>query len=437
MKKLFSFVAAALMSASMFATPAQIPTVANLSASYDVVNNRVICLYFDEQVCNDIVWVGTYKQVPKTDGTGYDWSTDVEELSKFESLEGFDGWYVVEYEDTTTNSQGKPVQLKSDGTFAWDYQSGDKDAWANMSQEGQIAVFEDGYDGEANCTWANKGAYIYEVAYWKKHNTPCVDKPKHDYTFTVYMPEFCEEIEDYADSVFILGGFDWNKGVEMEKKFDLEGNAMYYVELDGMEEGTEYKFRCGTKNWDVQVQLNGADLANMTMDTTTDVVLHFDGEGYGFKACDVPVPAMDYDIYLKAPAMCDPNISPAIVGSGTPGGWDAGTAMEWDVEKGEWHIQLLQAEGEFKFYDAQLGWDNEIQMYNAETGEWGATPNLKLAGETPIVIDYSDASLYRWKMCEATGLENVKAAIKNDGKYFINGTLYIKKGNKLVNVLGL
>lgn len=35
-----------------------------------------------------------------------------------------------------------------------------------------------------------------------------------------------------------------------------------------------------------------------------------------------------------------------------------------------------------------------------------------------------------------TALPTVKD-IKNDGKYFINGTLYIKKGDKLVNVLGL
>ncbi len=278
MKKIFTFIFAALMSASMFASPAAVPTVQDVAAAgFDVTNARVICLYFDEQVCNDIVWVGTYNN----------WATyDPTSMLHFEPLEGFEGWYVVEVVDESETVQGKPVQLKMDGSFAWDFQSGDVEAWINMAQPGtQTGSFEPGYDGEADCTWPENGAYIYELAYWKKHNTPCVDKPKHDYTITVYMPEFCDEIANYADSVFIMGGFDWNEGIKMEQKVDYDFNTYYYVELDGQEEGTEYKFRCGTMGWDIQPQLNGVDLANMTMDVMTDVVLHFDGEGYGFRAC--------------------------------------------------------------------------------------------------------------------------------------------------------
>ncbi|MCQ2339425.1 MAG: leucine-rich repeat protein [Paludibacteraceae bacterium] len=394
-----------------------IPTVQDLvSAGYDVANARVICLYFDEQVCNDIVWVGTYKQVPKTDGTGYDWSTDVEELSKFESLEGFAGWYVVEYEDTTTNSQGKPVQLKMDGSFAWDFQSGDVEAWINMAQPGtQTGSFEPGYFGEADCTWPENGAYIYEVAYFKNHNTPCAVKPVHDYTITAYLPEFCDEIADYADSVQVMGGFDgWTNGVWMERKVDKDSNDYWCAELKDVEEGTEFILRCST-DWSILPQLNGQDLANEILGENTAIVLHYNGEGYGFKDCAIP---HDYDIYLTVPDMCQ-DITPAIVGDATPGGWDAGTPMSWGSGN-TYYIKLKSARGQYKFYDLNFGWENEIQMLNAETGEWSGIPILVLGDETTVNIDYSNHVTYRWTMCEVIAFVTCNAEngkIDGAGKY--------------------
>lgn len=149
MKKLFSFVAAALMSASMFAGPATVPTVTDVASAGFDQTKRVIVLYFDEQVCNDIVWVGTYVMNEKGDG----WETNPELLSIFEPLEGFEGWYALEFDDASETVQGKPVQLKKDGSFNWDFQSGDVEAWINMAQPGtQTGSFEPGYSGEANCT---------------------------------------------------------------------------------------------------------------------------------------------------------------------------------------------------------------------------------------------------------------------------------------------
>ncbi len=259
-----------------------IPTVQDVAAAgYDVANARVICLYFDEQVCNDIVWVGSYNG----------WNTDSPaDMLHFEPLEGFAGWYVVEVYDESDVVMGKPVQLKKDGSFNWDFQSGDAEAWINMSQpDSKTASIVDSYLGEADCTWPENGAYIYELAYWKKHNTPCVTVPTHDYTFTVYLPEFCDEIAAYADSVFIMGGFDWNKGIKMERRYDYDFNLYYYAEIKDLEEGTEFKFRCGTMGWDVQPQLNGADLPNMVTTAKNDTVIYLNGEGYGFKACAAPV----------------------------------------------------------------------------------------------------------------------------------------------------
>ncbi len=417
MKKLFSFVAAALMSASMFAGPATVPTVQDVVAAGFDQTKRVIVLYFDEQVCNDIVWVGTYVMNEKGDG----WETNPELLSTFEPLEGFAGWYALEFDDASETVQGKPVQLKKDGSFNWDFQSGDVEAWINMAQPGtQTGSFEAGYSGEANCTWPTTGVYIYEVAYFKNHNTPCgEDKPKHDYTFTVYMPEFCEEIEDYADSVFILGGFDWNKGVEMELKYDEGFNPYYYAEIKDLEEGTEFKFRCGTMGWDVQPQLNGADLPNMITTAKNDTVIYLNGEGYGFKACAAPV-EYKYTEYEN---------------------WQIKYGNTW-----EWSGNMEKVEdGLFKL---EIYWEgtgiNVKSDENPIKKDWFAPEELVLGEEViaPVNVDVylrvidDETVILGVGVNPATGLENVKADVKAN-KIVKDGKLYLRDGRgEWVNVLG-
>lgn len=260
----------------------RIPTVSDLtSAGYNVTNSRVICIRPDEQVCNPIVWAGTYNN----------WNTDPSQMLKFEALAGFDGWYVVAVNDNSASVEGKPVQLKLDGSFSWDFQSGDYDAWINKNQPGtQTAIVNPGYDGEANCQWPNKGAYIYELAYWKKHNTPCVAVPKHDYTITLYAPKFCEAIANYADSVRIMGAFDnWTMGKLMEKRVDANNQIYYYTTLPNTEENTEFKFRCGSMSWDFQILYNGYELANEKTGTETDLVYYYNGKGYNWTFCPEPV----------------------------------------------------------------------------------------------------------------------------------------------------
>ena len=177
MKKIFTLIAAALMSASMFAQPATVPYVRDLEdAGYDVTSARVICLYFDEQVYYDIVWAGSYNG----------WSIDnPASMIHFEPLEGYQGWYACQVNDARTPQAdqkistgdnccvGKPVQLKKDGSFSWDFQSGDADAWTNMAQPGtkQHYIYG-GQPDEADICWNEYGAYIYDVAYFKNHNTP-------------------------------------------------------------------------------------------------------------------------------------------------------------------------------------------------------------------------------------------------------------------------
>ena len=421
MKKLFSLFAAALMSASMFAQPATVPTVTDLAgAGYDV-NNRVICLYFDEQVCNDIVWVGSYVM----NAAGDSWETNPELLSSFEPLEGFEGWYVVEVEDASATVQGKPVQLKKDGSFNWDFQSGDVEAWINMAQPGtKTATIGAGYSGEANCTWPTTGAYIYEVAYFKNHNTPCAaDKPKHDYTITAYLPAFCDEIAAYADSVRVMGGFDsWTDGVWMQKKVDEDFNDCWYAEIKDVEEGTEFKLRFGTDaDWAVQVQLDGKDLGNETTGETTNYFLQFDGEGYGFAACAAPV-EYKYTEYVN---------------------WQ----LKHEGSGWEWTDNLVKVgEGLFKLADADWTGSgfNVGSDENPIKKDWFAPEELILGEEViaPVIVDVYLKVIDDETVAIGLGVEPTTAlpTLFDDGvkdnKFLRNGQLIIRKGNKAYNAVG-
>ena len=199
MKKFYAFLAAALLSVSMFAAPDKVPTKADLAtAGYDVASNVVVCLYFDEAVCNDIVFVGNHAlKDPEDSSKG--WSEDPAVVPHMAALDGFEGWYAVEV-PAAEDRQGKPVQLKSDGTFSWDFQSGDVDAWIPM-EGSELAEVTAGYSGESNVAYPVAGAYIYEIAYFKQHNSPCVFVPTHKYTVKLYHPA-CGEYKPAVSGTF-------------------------------------------------------------------------------------------------------------------------------------------------------------------------------------------------------------------------------------------
>lgn len=162
MKKFFFFAVAAFASMSMFATPEKCPTVDDVKQYYDTTH-IVLCAYFDEEICNDLVFVGTYNN----------WGTDPATMIYGEPLEGFDGWYVFDVATVVGDGsdEGKPVQLKEDGSFDWKYQTGDVASWIHIA--GKELGLMAGYNGEANVSYATAGIYIYESAYFKEHNSPC------------------------------------------------------------------------------------------------------------------------------------------------------------------------------------------------------------------------------------------------------------------------
>ena len=122
----------------------------------------------------------------------------------------------------------------------------------------------------------------------------------------------------------------------------------------------------------------------------------------------------------------------------------------WQIKYGntwEWSDNMEKVEdGLFKL---EIYWEgtgiNVKSDENPIKNDWFAPEELVLGEEViaPLNVDVylkvvDDETVILGVGVEpTTGIEDVKAAVKNDGKYIINGTLYIKKGDKMVNVLGL
>ena len=166
-----------------------------------------------------------------------------------------------------------------------------------------------------------------------------VEKPKHDYTITAYLPQFCDAIAAYADSARVMGGFDnWTTGIWMEKKIDEDFNDCWYAEIKNVEEGTAFKLRFGMDaDWKVQVQLNGANMANEAFGETTDIVLHYDGEGYGFAACAAPAARKEFVFVAGEAADSDPALF----------------AITWGKDGSEETVKMTQ-KGEEALYTAEI-----------------------------------------------------------------------------------
>ena len=164
MKKLFTLLLGLGTLFAAYAAPQVIPapTASDLSnAGYDVTNNVVLCVNFtgDATVCDNIYFIGTFN----------DWKLDNRSYP-FEPLKGFDGWYVAQaqYED---GFQGKPIHLDQNGDLLWKYQPGDRNAWTYIGEK--KADIYNGVTGEADLSFYEAGAYVYEISYWKNHADPC------------------------------------------------------------------------------------------------------------------------------------------------------------------------------------------------------------------------------------------------------------------------
>ncbi len=434
-------------------TDPSIPTVQDLAtAGYDVANKVVLCLYFDDAPCYDVVIAGTYM----ADEAG-SWITDPEQLVHMAALESFEGWYAAEI-PYSNNVQGKPIQLKSNGAFSWEYQSGDADAWIKRGGEGsQTAAIVAGYNNEADVYYPAPGCYIYELAYWKNQNNPCVIIPTHNYTIHLYAPDACEEMKPA-----IIGNFNnWNTGVPMSETTDEQGKKMYTITIAD-EEGKAFKFRdAAYDNWSNELQeyleeyklwatFSNFVLPAVTADTT--IVFDFsDNSRYRFRLCEK---TEDVVVWLKvptgAPGYYNGAIEMVVYSADEP------TAMplQYNQEDELWSVEL-QAKGSNYFFVREANSEgnyilNYTHYYYSDGSDeyvwstWGTTFQYywedgtgDFTGSKIIMLDISNPSYYKWDVpAIGTGIENVQSDDVQCTKVVRNGHIFIIRGDKVYTVTG-
>ena len=252
MKKISMFFAALVVAVSTFAAT---PTKNDLADFYEP-GQLCVCVSFAEEVCNDIVFAGSYNG----------WNTDPANMAKFAPLEGFEGWYYVAVDDDSESIEGKPVQLKKDGSFSWDYQGGDAEAWAIIA--GTVNIVP-GYSGECDLKgYSTAEPVILTCAYFKNHNTPCGEEIYHDYVVYLNAP-YCQGSDGTWFEPAIIGTFNgWSEGVACN---DIDGDTFEYIYKFNDKEGGEFKFKAvGDTDWSNQIQLP-------ELDAEGNIVLNEDG----------------------------------------------------------------------------------------------------------------------------------------------------------------
>ena len=445
MKKLFAFVATALISVAMFASREVVPSDADL-ASY-ATGTYTMCIYNDG-ACNGIVLNGTYAGWPN--------AADHATLLDFVAVEGFEGWYVVSWNDTTGAEskdggvQAKPIQLDGSGLFNWDYQLGPD---AELIR-GTADLLPGNNGTEVDIKNIQPGIVVIDVKSWK--NNPCT-AVYHNYKVSLVSPD-CND-EDYITPA-ISGGFNgWaqeamtmNELKTAERQQANLPGAVFEISFKAAE-GSEFKFRSAAEwgaDWSNELKAYNAEDdawgafnggANLVLGAETNIEYDLgDPDLYSWNNCEKPQPQDSTVyvtvVYLKAPAGA-PVEGVEIIG--TFDNW-AGTAMALE-NSGEYFAELnVMGFQEFKFRQAG-SWDNEI--VTAADGAGLANIRFDSLWEDVIYndgpakeirIDLSSED-YVWKANWVEGIENVVLTEKAQ-KVVVDGVLYIVRDNKMFNVQG-
>jgi hypothetical protein len=452
MKKIYAFLAASMMSLSLFAAPENVPTTQDLAAKYDVGNAVVLCCYFDVAPCNPVVVTGEYGSIS--------WSGNIDELESFEPLSGFDGWYVVEVPFTAGKTVSlRPVQLTGDKdagyTFDWDYGAGGMadekaglpDAWTFLGGKTTATVSGSGFGDEGTLACTEAGAYIYEISRWKGGKSPCVELIKHNYTLVLFPP-YCEKNDEYFVPAVAGKPFNNWEGFEALAMIEYQGKDAYGIVVNAAE-GWEFKFSDKTFGFDNEyVWLKEEDQSWQTFDNfqfpvaTKDTTLVYDWSDntkYAYKMCDADV--YEVELTAKLPAGA-PEAGVELMGTFVGGSWQEGIEMDYDAIEEAYTASFKAIEkSEFKF--RELGtWNNEIMYFEDE--QWVTAPNFKVGEEwefdqetltATIELDLSDPTEYKWKISSSEGIENVVLTEKAH-KVVVDGAIYIVRDNKLFNIHG-
>jgi hypothetical protein len=469
MKKLFAFVATAFVSVAMFASREVVPTDADLQKY--ATETYTMCIY-NEAACNGIVLNGTYAGWPN--------AADHATLLDFVAVEGFEGWYVVSWNDTTGAEkkdggvQAKPIQLDGSGLFNWDYQLGnDAEKIRGTELDGKPIMNLNG--AEVDIKNIQPGILVIDVKSWK--NNPCT-AVYHVYNFTLVSPD-CND-EDFITPA-ISGGFNgWAQ--EAMTLNELKTAERQQANLPGgvfefsvkAAEGSEFKFRSAVEwgaDWSNELKeynaeddewagFSGAgvveknDNGNLVLGEETNLVFDLgDPAKYSWTNCEKPQP-LDSTVYRVIMGVNVPANAPAagieLVGDFGEDTWNTGLQMELITETG-WYFADLETMGFKVFKIRELGtWDNQIVYVDKvdKDGKPVALDNMKFQdnwkddtykGDSVkmIELDFSDSTKYVWTTdwVEPQGIENV-VLTKKAQKVIVDGVLYIIRDEKLFNVQG-
>ena len=446
MKKLFAFVAAALFSVATFASREAVPSDADL-ASY-ATGTYTMCIYNDG-ACNDIVLNGTFTAPT----LGANWSTSVEDLLKFVAVDGFEGWYVVSWNDTTGAAeadggvQAKPIQLDGSGNFNWDYQLGPD---AELIR-GTADTLSANNGSEVDIKNIQPGIVVIDVKSWK--NNPCT-AVYHVYNITFISPD-CNA-EDFVVPA-ISGGFNgWaqealtlNELKTAERQQQNLPGAVFEYSVKAAE-GSEFKFRSAEewgKDWtnelkeydaenDAWNKFNGGN--NVVLGEETNLVFDLgDPAKYSWTNCEKPEvyeeKEFDYTINVTNAPVCGEAVL-AIVGGYAACNWTVANAVA--VENGAAALHAKNTD-EFKFLDKSKAldedpdndWSNEVKGFAQTTFHKADIADGTEDGV--IAIDLAEA---QFAAC-AQGIENITLTEKAH-KVVVDGVLYIVRDNKMFNVQG-
>ncbi|MBQ7259312.1 MAG: hypothetical protein IJS57_05125 [Paludibacteraceae bacterium] len=453
MKKFYAFLAAALMSVSVFAAKDVVPSDEVL-ADYYTPGQVCVCIYVPNTMnCYDVVLVGTYN----------DWTADAAQCAKFVAVEGYEDWYVVAVDDDGLNAKGepyeslqeKPVMLDGDGKFSWDYQVG-----TATYIRGGVSIVEGGVPGEIDLkTYGTDAPNVFTVDGWK--NNPCT-AVYHNYTVQV--------ISDGCGGLavpFIIGGMNnWVKGGD-ELQIDVDKTQELMVPVYSLTfkaaEGTEYQLLSGLRDPEtglidstakpdwyddayLQILVDGVwqryEPTNSKLGTEVFVGYDLRLDTIRWARCAPAEPAEIVEVSVKLPAENFPEEGVEIIG--TFDDW-AGTAMAID---GDVYKATIEAKASqyFKFRSAGK-WPGdqggtEIEIYR-DDDEYTSIQDNELVfgqlwegeeGARTLYLDLSDPEVYRWK-ARAQGIENVVLTEKAQ-KVVVDGVLYIVRDNKMFNVQG-
>ncbi len=453
MKKFYAFLAAALMSVSVFAAKDVVPSDAVL-ANYYEQGNVCVCIYVPgDMACYDIVLVGSFHADEKKSWI----TTPVSDLPKFEPVENYDGWYVASFTpeaepDASKGIQAKPVMLDVDGNFNWSYQVG-----AATAIRGGVQVVQGAYAGEIDLI--NYGAdapNVLSVEAWKSN--PCT-AIYHNYKVIV-ISDGCD---GYAVP-FIIGDMNsWAfEQMQLDEDLTLANDAPTYTYYKKMAENTKYQIVSGLVDdngeiveapaWsdiaymqklvdEMWVRIPGEEGDNQLTHENAEIVWDLRAEDLRWARCAPPEDPEYVVMWVNLPA----NAPEAVEIIGTFDDW-AGTAME-KLETGWYFVELEAKPSQFFKFRGAGSWDHEIEAWRSDNDEWTTIGDNELVFSKlwqdssykgtdckEIELDLSDPEGYRWSGAEE-GIENVVLTEKAH-KVVVDGVIYIVRDNKLFNLQG-